>query len=223
MLLFQQISLFHEWLEDESIKLPPNTQDPDTLTWKFKLSIKSVTTSHFIPDKLKRNLQTELTTIFFFHGGGYTHFTENTYEKLCLKLAELLNVQIFSVEYGLAPENAYPGVLDDCLAVVKTLLENSEEHKINLENYSLLGDSAGGDLVLWVAVELAKLLKAGLNTGINNNGVSFNWPRPVMASSLYPCGHTFIYDYFPASRMDKGVLQGGFSRMSYLRANCRAQ
>jgi len=104
--------------------------------------------------------------------------------------------------------------------VVKTLLENSETYNINLENYSLLGDSAGGDLTLWVAVELAKLMKSGHNSGINENGFRFNWPRPVMASSLYPCAHNFIYDYFPSLRMDKGVrlLKKNFltSRSMYL-------
>jgi acetyl esterase len=45
--------------------------------------------------------------------------------------------------YKLAPENPFPGPLNDCIKVVEFILDNSESMFLNIQKYVLAGDSAG--------------------------------------------------------------------------------
>ena len=48
--------------------------------------------------------------------------------------------------YRLAPENPFPAGFDDCVEVVKSLLETGDEYGIDMDRIVLAGSSAGGNL-----------------------------------------------------------------------------
>ncbi|NHO55270.1 alpha/beta hydrolase fold domain-containing protein, partial [Acetobacter estunensis] len=55
-------------------------------------------------------------------------------------------LQVFSVDYRLAPEVKYPGAIEDCYAVLKWVHENAQKLGIRRDKVVVAGESAGGGL-----------------------------------------------------------------------------
>ncbi|KAG5916479.1 hypothetical protein E4U53_004311, partial [Claviceps sorghi] len=62
------------------------------------------------------------TTILYFHGGAHALMDPSTHRPTVRKLAKLTGGRAFSVRYRLAPQNAFPASLLDCLVAYMTLL-----------------------------------------------------------------------------------------------------
>jgi acetyl esterase/lipase len=82
--------------------------------------------------------------ILYLHGGGYVTCGPETHSSLVSQLSSYSKIKILFPVYRLAPEFPYPAAIEDCLLVYKDLLEKGIESK----NISLVGDSAGGGLVM---------------------------------------------------------------------------
>lgn len=92
----------------------------------------------------------------FFHGGGHMAGSVEVYDPIARKLAQYTGQLVVSVDYRLAPETPYPGGLDDCLAVTRTLWETLARHGVAAErSVTLIGDSGGGTFAATVAARLA--------------------------------------------------------------------
>lgn len=60
-----------------------------------------------------------------------------------------MNVPIVSVDYRLAPENSFPCAIDDVWQAYNWVLKYAEdEFGIEINNIIVVGDSAGGNLIL---------------------------------------------------------------------------
>ena len=57
--------------------------------------------------------------MIYFHGGGYTVGTVDEFENGCRLLAEESSVQVYAVEYRLAPEWQFPTQLDEYQTVLE--------------------------------------------------------------------------------------------------------
>ena len=157
-----------------------------------KRSIKGVLVYRFTPEKLV--VKPLIPTVFYYHGGGFTSSSVFKYVRNLTESAKLLNVQIISPEYRLAPENPFPAGLDDCLNTTKILLLNAEKNRIDVDNYAIMGDSAGADMAIWVAIELAKSRKSG----------EINFPAATIVCPIYPCVSSgIVFDYYPSIRSEK--------------------
>ena len=79
---------------------------------------------------------------FDIHGGGFTAGGG----EMCQILAQLraleYGVEVWSVDYRLAPQHAYPAALDDCMAAWREVLKHRSAKDI-----VAAGSSAGGNLV----------------------------------------------------------------------------
>ncbi|MDG1944219.1 MAG: alpha/beta hydrolase [Halioglobus sp.] len=84
--------------------------------------------------------------ILHIHGGGFVIGTLDSELGSCLTLCRNLGVVVVSVDYRLAPENPYPGPLEDCFAALSWTNENSAELNIDPERLAVFGASAGGGL-----------------------------------------------------------------------------
>lgn len=85
--------------------------------------------------------------LIYFHGGGYTVGSVDEFENGLRLLAEESGVQIYAVEYRLAPEFRYPTQLDEYSAVIDAL--QSDFGAARGVSKSLVfggGDSAGGNM-----------------------------------------------------------------------------
>ncbi|KAF2813004.1 uncharacterized protein BDZ99DRAFT_496098 [Mytilinidion resinicola] len=89
----------------------------------------------------------EAAALVYFHGGGYTVGSVDEFENGLRQLAEESAVQIYAVDYRLAPEFAHPVQLDEYDAIISWL--DSSGGKSRGISPSLIcggGDSAGGNM-----------------------------------------------------------------------------
>jgi monoterpene epsilon-lactone hydrolase len=78
------------------------------------------------------------------HGGGYVTGSMFTHRKLYGHLAKAVGCRALIVHYGLAPENAHPGPVNDMAKAYRWLLDQG----ITPNHIALTGDSAGGGLAI---------------------------------------------------------------------------
>jgi acetyl esterase/lipase len=91
--------------------------------------------------------------VLYVHGGGFVACSAATHRPITAALARLTRRRVFSVDYRLAPEHRFPAASEDVLGAYEWLLATGAPgHPI-----ALAGDSAGGNLVLGLAVRLRDL------------------------------------------------------------------
>ncbi|KAK8844793.1 hypothetical protein IAR55_006643 [Kwoniella newhampshirensis] len=93
--------------------------------------------------------------LVYMHGGGYTVGAADDFERGLRIIAEESGVQIYIVEYRLAPEWKYPTQLDEYEAVVRWLQgREGEQRGVNPDKVFGGGDSAGGNMTAALALRL---------------------------------------------------------------------
>ena len=90
--------------------------------------------------------------VLYIHGGGFVTGSAAARRSFTLYLAHRLGLNTVSPDYRLAPEHPFPQAPDDCLAAYRALLLRYPAEKI-----VLLGESAGGNLVLSLLLRLKAL------------------------------------------------------------------
>lgn len=88
--------------------------------------------------------------ILYLHGGAYTMGSCDSHRALAARISRASTMRLLLLEYRLAPEFPFPAALDDAVTGYQWLLENG----IDPKNIALVGDSAGGGLVIATAVSL---------------------------------------------------------------------
>ena len=86
--------------------------------------------------------------ILYVHGGGYVACSAATHRPVTTALARATGCRVFSADYRLAPEARFPAAFDDVAAVYQWLVTRGAPG----ERIALAGESAGGGLVLALAV-----------------------------------------------------------------------
>lgn len=104
--------------------------------------------------------------VLYLHGGGFVVGSARTRRMFTGYLAGKLGYNVVAPEYRLAPEHPFPAAPEDCFAVYRALLKTYAPDRI-----VLLGESAGGNLVLSV---LLQIKAAGL-------------PMPAAGLCIAPC------------------------------------
>lgn len=89
--------------------------------------------------------------ILYIHGGGFTAGTVVAYRGLASRYSAASQARVLSFDYRLAPEEPFPAALDDAASIYRWLVttNNTPPHRIGL-----VGDSAGGNLVLATMLRL---------------------------------------------------------------------
>lgn len=93
-------------------------------------------------DKRKNN---QAGALIYFHGGGYTVGSVDEFENGLRLLAESSGVQVYAVEYRLAPEFRFPVQLDEYDAVIDAV-QGEFGQKRGVAHVLGGGDSAGGNM-----------------------------------------------------------------------------
>lgn len=104
--------------------------------------------------------------IFYMHGGGYIALTSKSFEAQLAYMSRQLKVPVLSIDYGLMPENSFPGPLQDALDAYLALVQSTDEKKIKqlmagntLNNIILSGDSAGAHMAVGLTYALNEIKK----------------------------------------------------------------
>lgn len=82
----------------------------------------------------------------FLHGGGWCTGTPDERDPRCRQVAAGADCVVVSVDYRLAPENAFPTPLEDCWAALRWVLDGADRLEIDPTRLSVGGESAGGNL-----------------------------------------------------------------------------
>lgn len=120
-------------------------QVPDGWTWnKYTVGTAKVEHMQAVNGDSRR-------VLFQLHGGGYVLPLGDSHRLLAIKQATLMGASdVYALDYRIAPEYVYPSALEDAVAAYRDLLNKG----INPKNILIVGDSAGGNLVLELALYL---------------------------------------------------------------------
>jgi acetyl esterase/lipase len=88
-------------------------------------------------------------TVIYIHGGGFISGSVESYRKYVTWFCKTNRCKAISIDYRLAPLHPYPEGLNDCFKVYKKYIELGEDLKTTV----FMGDSAGGNLVLALALK----------------------------------------------------------------------
>ncbi len=89
--------------------------------------------------------------VLCIHGGGFRAGKRESYDALCVKLAERGYVAA-TMTYRLAPKHKFPAAVHDTKAAVRWLRANAATYKLNPNKFGVTGGSAGGHLAQFLAV-----------------------------------------------------------------------
>lgn len=88
----------------------------------------------------------------FLHGGGWCVGTLDERDARCREIAAGASCTVASVDYRMAPENAFPTPVEDCYAALCWLVDHAEELAIDADRVSIGGESAGANLAAAVCL-----------------------------------------------------------------------
>ncbi|XP_033748691.1 neutral cholesterol ester hydrolase 1-like [Pecten maximus] len=116
--------------------------------------------------------------LVYFHGGGWSLLSVDSYDPLMRRIAKDSGVMIISVNYRLSPQFPFPVPLQDCMDVVEYVIQNSVNLNIDPQKIAIGGDNAGGNMAAAISLRLKKkiaiqLLIAPLLQMANWNTTSF--------------------------------------------------
>lgn len=107
----------------------------------------------YMPDENMTVSENEgISSILFFHGGGWTTESVETYDRVCSRMAQATGEPVISVEYRLAPEFPFPTGFEDCYTAAKTMFSGKILPAADPDKITIMGDSAGGNLAAAVCL-----------------------------------------------------------------------
>jgi acetyl esterase/lipase len=89
--------------------------------------------------------------VLCIHGGGFRAGTRQTYDKLCLNLAQHGFVAA-TITYRLAPASPFPAAIQDSKSAVRWLRTHAAEYRLDPAHIGAMGGSAGAHLALMVGL-----------------------------------------------------------------------
>jgi acetyl esterase len=93
----------------------------------------------------------EKPLLLYLHGGGFVVGDLDTHDAPCRMLCRHAGVDVLAVEYRKAPENPFPGYVEDARTAFRWASER-------YERVAVAGDSAGGNLAATIAIEFDPVL-----------------------------------------------------------------
>jgi len=95
--------------------------------------------------------------LWYIHGGGFTTGAASERREITTYLCHTYGFTVAANDYRLAPEHHWPAALDDCLSYYRSLLDEGWDPA----QMVFMGESAGGTLVLSLALKLKELEMPG--------------------------------------------------------------
>ena len=92
-------------------------------------------------------------TFMFIHGGGYYRGSAAGSRATAAHISGAAGARVFSIDYGLAPENPFPAAVDDALCAYQWMLSQGVDPK----RTAVGGVSAGGGLTLALLLKLKEI------------------------------------------------------------------
>lgn len=100
----------------------------------------------------KKDANKTTPAIVHAHGGGMIFGDAKSMANILSGFVESTGVQIFTVEYRLAPEHPFPTPAEDCYAALSWVNEHASKFSIDPTRIATMGESAGGGLAASIAL-----------------------------------------------------------------------
>jgi acetyl esterase/lipase len=97
---------------------------------------------HYAPSEV----QGVVPALLHIHGGGYVMGVPEMVDQQSKAFVRSLGCAVFSVDYRVAPETAFPGAVEDCHAALVWLFKEAERLGVDRRRIAIGGESAGGGL-----------------------------------------------------------------------------
>lgn len=110
-----------------------------------------VAVHRFEPSGIHEPLASQPAAVYV-HGGGLIGGSIATCRHTVERTAHVASVQIFAVEYRLAPEHPFPAAVEDVYATIQWLQSNAPSLHIDPARIGLFGSSAGGGIAAGTAL-----------------------------------------------------------------------
>lgn len=110
--------------------------------------------AEFIYQKTITNYKNNHTYIIYIHGGAFCMGKTSDVKNFLSIIAEQTNSVIYSINYKKAPEYKYPIPLNDCLDAYLYLGKKITNFNCGNKKIIVMGDSAGGNLVISLITKL---------------------------------------------------------------------
>jgi acetyl esterase/lipase len=125
---------------------------PDGVIWQTDVEYSSPGDEHLFLNLARPKAgEGPFPAVLCIHGGGFRAGKRDSYDALCLKLAQRGYVAA-TMTYRLAPKHKFPAAVHDTKAAVRWLRANAAAYKINPQKIGVTGGSAGGHLAQFLAV-----------------------------------------------------------------------
>jgi len=126
--------------------------------------------------------------MLWIHGGGHVVGSIDCYDPLCRTIARDSGHVIISTSYGLAPEHKFPTAVEDCVAALEWVHQQTGQLGIDPQRVMVGGDSAGGNLAAVTALLARDLEVPELRHQLLVYPVTAPWPES-RSHHLYAEGH----------------------------------
>ncbi|VDK70103.1 unnamed protein product [Onchocerca ochengi] len=169
-----------------TVKIP----EPSSYTGPRPVKIRVLSYYHrqvLSPTGLQNQLPPSPYLLLHCHGGGYVATTSKSHETYLRVWAKLLNCCIVSVEYSLAPENPFPRPTEEVLYAYAYIINNAAQLGWTGEKICMIGDSAGGNLIMSVSLKLVQLGVKRIPDGIVTVYTPFLFQCLLSPSRLLSC------------------------------------
>ncbi|EMD97942.1 hypothetical protein COCC4DRAFT_155354 [Bipolaris maydis ATCC 48331] len=90
--------------------------------------------------------------IVHLHGGGLIALSAADLVPTMSEYVLATGVQVFSIDYRLAPEHPYPTPLEDCWSGLKWVFSKASDFRLDNTSIAVMGESAGGNLAAALAL-----------------------------------------------------------------------
>ncbi|MEO6787574.1 MAG: alpha/beta hydrolase, partial [Chthoniobacteraceae bacterium] len=125
---------------------------PDNVTFERDIEFANPDNQHLqVNLAMPKDAKGLLPAVVCIHGGGFRAGKRESYDKLCVTLAEHGYVAI-TVTYRLAPAYQFPAAVLDCKAAVRWLRANAATYHVDPARIGVTGGSAGGHLAQFLGV-----------------------------------------------------------------------
>ncbi|KAI1725470.1 alpha/beta hydrolase fold domain-containing protein [Ditylenchus destructor] len=144
-------------------------REPSAHTGARPVQIKVLSFSHRIglsPQNAANKLPLSSSLVIHCHGGGFVATSSKSHETYLRGWAKSLNCPVVSIDYSLAPENPFPRAIEEVLYAYAWILNNPDKIGWDGEKVCMVGDSAGGNLIVAVNLRLAELKVKRIPDGI---------------------------------------------------------
>ena len=116
------------------------------------VQVEAITAGSVAAEWVSTSESDEHQVVLYIHGGGFVWGSCASCRVVAATFSRVAQARVLVLDYRLAPEHPFPAAPQDCLAAYQWLLDSG----VSPEHLMVVGDSAGGGLVLALLVQLAQ-------------------------------------------------------------------